>query len=181
MKLTKKRQFRGTPLGSWPAFACRPALRSRQKPFFLFFFRHFCVLLGTSSTQKLVEIHNRLYKAIKNVANYTYFSRHLCLHDSLPVIEHKLLIWCHLFDLCPLNDISTGRYVSYSQLMWFPIHTHSRLRKISLTELCKLHHPVKKKYFLCFKLNRIGCCGFYHYPIQFKDFYCVLWFIVHLA
>ena len=30
-KSTKKRQFRGTPLGSWPACACRPALRSRQK------------------------------------------------------------------------------------------------------------------------------------------------------
>ena len=45
-KSTEKRQFRGTPSGRRPAFACRPVLRSKQntkqKHFFLFFFRRFC-------------------------------------------------------------------------------------------------------------------------------------------
>ena len=42
-KSTKKRQFRGTPSGSRPAFACRPALRSRQNHIFLVHFHTFFV------------------------------------------------------------------------------------------------------------------------------------------
>ena len=84
-KSTKKRQFWGTPSASRPAFACRPALRSRQNLIFLFIFRRFLLisavkslkkvwneqkrlktaekkyfnqLLGARSTQKLVKIHN---------------------------------------------------------------------------------------------------------------------------
>ena len=46
-KSTKKRQFRGTPSGNQPAFACQPALRNKQKMkkhIFLFFFRSFLLI-----------------------------------------------------------------------------------------------------------------------------------------
>ena len=37
LKINQKRRFWGTPSGSRPPFACRPALRSRQKHFFCSF------------------------------------------------------------------------------------------------------------------------------------------------
>ena len=49
-KLTKKRQFRGTPSGSWPA------LRSKQKlkkHVFLFIFRRFLLVSAVKSLKKL--------------------------------------------------------------------------------------------------------------------------------
>ena len=49
LKSTEKRQFRGTPSGSRPAFACRPALRSRQ---FYVFFRSFFVDFSREITKK---------------------------------------------------------------------------------------------------------------------------------
>ena len=79
LKSTGKRQIRGTPSGSRPAFACRPALRSRQKHIFFRSFsdifcwsqpwNHWKALKWTkklknglknvsTSTRKLVEIHN---------------------------------------------------------------------------------------------------------------------------
>ena len=49
LKSTEKRQFRGTPSRSRPAFACRPALRSRQ---FYIFFRSFFVDFSREITKK---------------------------------------------------------------------------------------------------------------------------------
>ena len=79
-KSTKKRQFWGTPSGSQSAFACWPSLRSKQNmkkthsfsDVFCWFhtwnhWKRFKMnkkgwkrLLVARSTQKLVEIHNRL-------------------------------------------------------------------------------------------------------------------------
>ena len=108
-KSTEKRQFWGTPSGSRPAFACRPALRSRQNHIFLFIFRRFLLisvvkslkklwneqkrlknlstsfnqLLGARSTQKMVEIHN-----IRPLPNHLKNQR----HDLL-----SFIIFCSIF------------------------------------------------------------------------------------
>ena len=60
--------FSGTPLGSRPAFACRPALKSRQKQVFLFIFRHFSVISAVKSLKKVWNEQKRLKTAEKSVS-----------------------------------------------------------------------------------------------------------------
>ena len=55
-KSTEKIQIWGTPSGSQPAFACQPALKSRQKwinTVFLLIFRRFFLISGVKSLKKV--------------------------------------------------------------------------------------------------------------------------------
>ena len=68
-KINWKRQIRGTPIGIQPAFACQTALKSLTKMvntvFFLFIFRHFFLISGMKSLEKVYNEQKRL-KTVKN-------------------------------------------------------------------------------------------------------------------
>ena len=55
LKSTEKRQFRGTPSGGRPAFACQPALRSRQNHFYFVHFQTFFVDFSREITEKALK------------------------------------------------------------------------------------------------------------------------------
>ena len=65
IKSTEKRLFWGTPSGSRPAFACRPALRSRQNHFF---FVRFLLISAVKSLKKLWNEQKCSKPAEKNVS-----------------------------------------------------------------------------------------------------------------
>ena len=69
IKKNGKRQIQGIPSRSRPAFACRPALRSRQNlkinNFFLFIFRSFLLISGVKSLKKVKNEQKSLKTAEK--------------------------------------------------------------------------------------------------------------------
>ena len=69
-KLTWKRQFRGTPSGTQPAFACWPALRSRQHHIFFVHFKMqmFFVDFSREITEALKLTKQSWKTAEKNVS-----------------------------------------------------------------------------------------------------------------
>ena len=125
---TEKRQFWGTPSGSKPAFACRPALRSRQNQAFLIIFRRFLLISGKKSLKKLWNEQKRLKTAEKkyntplcNVfisftflflikINFLYYRKTLPTRDLIsgPVVRR----WVFLNPNYPLPSESGGVYVS---------------------------------------------------------------------
>ena len=66
--INRKRQFRGTPSGSRPAFACWPALRSRQNHIFLVHFQTFFVNFSRETTEKALKWKKGWKTAEKNVS-----------------------------------------------------------------------------------------------------------------
>ena len=102
LKINRKRQIRGTPSGSRPAFACRPALRSRQKHVF---FRSFFVDFSREITEKALKWTKKVEKWQKKVStsfwviaapkSWSKYTKHTCTHFWLwlKLASIKFLVW----------------------------------------------------------------------------------------
>ena len=96
-KSTEKRQFRGTPSGSRPAFACRPALRSRQKQDFFVEFQAFFVDLSCEITEKDLKLTKKVGKRLKKSSSTSFQVLKAAESWSKYTIKGKLKIISRFF------------------------------------------------------------------------------------
>ena len=93
-KSTEKRQLRGTPSGSRPVFACRPALRSRQKHIFFFFFRRFLLISAVKSLKKVWNKQKRMKKCFDQLLGARSTQNVVEIHNTMPLVNLLNLIMC---------------------------------------------------------------------------------------
>ena len=126
IKINQKRQFWGTPSGNWPAFACQPALRSRQKHVFFSFSDVFvdfsCEIIEKGLKWKRLKMDGKSSTAPESWSKYTT-SVHWIVIDIIRE-KKKIFIFTNLFLRILLQDVISWKlhelfFVVNSQFFFF--------------------------------------------------------------
>ena len=139
-KINQKRQFRVTPSGSWPAFACRPALRSQQNHVFSFIFISFLLISAVKSLKKVWNDQKRLKNGWKKMFRPAFGCAQYpksCQNTQQTKTKeaHLLLIFRRTYLNC---------YFGETVSVW----NSENCQNMFLPNLAKLHYRVANKYII---------------------------------